>query len=284
MKGKKWIKRIIWLIVIGLIAVVLLSTLTNARKIEYQSDVVKSRNIETFYTFSGNIEPDEVKVIYATSGNKVKSVEVEEGAFVAEDDRIIKTQSGSSYKAPQDGTLTDVYVEKDDFFAAGQEIARIATYDKPVVVISIDEYDISAIHTGDAVTVYLQAMDKSYDGVITQVDKEATVTNNVAYYSARVALEQDGNLLMGMTCEVSVPKESAQDVATIPLSYVKFDDENKPYVYCYDRKDEVITQYVSLGVNNGTIVQVKDGVEVGDVVLTPKTSNRLMSMSNMANR
>ena len=67
---------------------------------------------------------------------------------------------------------------------------------------------------------------------------------------------------------------------TLSISSLQFDEEGQPYVYCYDRKGDVVTQAVVLGVNNGTFVEIKDGLKSGDTVLVPKS--RIPMMSPMA--
>lgn len=282
---KKWLKRGIWIALALIVVVGVAYSLTNSKKQEYDQETAKTRDIETFYTFSGNIEPDEIEMVYAASNNKITKVYVLEGDTVAEDANLFKMQSGTVIESPLKGTVTDVYVKVDDTVRAGDSIARVATYDKPIVTISIDEYDISSIHVGDKVTVYIQAMNKTVEGVIEKIKREANVTSNVAYYQATVAIEQDGTILMGMTCEVSALKESALGVTTIPLSYVNFDEDNQPFLYLYNRNNEVIAEYMTLGVSNGTTVQVVEGLKSGETVLSPKNRTTMfMPFAAMRNR
>lgn len=100
--------------------------------------------------------------------------------------------------------------------------------------------------------------------------------NDVAYYEAKVALPQDGTLVMGLTCEVIVPRESVQNATTLSVDAIQYDENNKPYVYCYSRGDEIVTQSVLLGVNNGSIVEIKDGVKSGETVLIPSSGKTMM--------
>ena len=54
------------------------------------------------------------------------------------------------------------------------------------------------------------------------------------------------------------------------MDAIQYDEDNKPYVYCYSRGDEIVRQSVLLGINNGTIVEIKDGVKSGEAILIPK--------------
>ena len=98
-----------------------------------------------------------------------------------------------------------------------------------------------------------------------------------------VSLPQDGTLAMGLTCEVRVNRESAMDATTVSMDAIQYDDNGKPFVYCYDRNGDVVEQSVLLGINNGTIVEIKDGVRTGETVLIPPT-DMVLPMMRMMNR
>jgi Membrane-fusion protein len=281
---KKWVKRGIFIAIILAVGAFLVYSAMNSRAEQYTEETVKTRDIETFYTFSGNIEPNKAQTVYATAPGKVNRVNFLRDDAVKEDDNILRTQSGIQVKAPQDGIIADIFAEADESFQAGDALFRVATFDNPVVIISVDEYDVHALKAGDAVTVYIQAMDKTVKGTIEKIDREATVAGNVAFYKAKVQIEQDGTILMGMTCEVAAPKQNAVGVATLPLTSLYFDEDNNPYVLIRDRRDEVVAEYVTLGVNNGSIVEILDGVRSGDTVLTRKTQSGMFANMPMAQR
>ena len=278
---KKWRKWIIILIIIVIAAVVCVWLLGRGKAAAYDEETARTQDIVTYYTFSGNIEPKDISVVTASSANKVSSLSVEEGDLVEEEDLLLKTQSGAKYEADISGTVTDVHVEKGDVFPAGAELVRIADYANPVVPIKVDEYDLKALSAGMEVSVEVQALGRTLTGVISSIDQEATVSNNIAYYMAKVAVPQDGTLKMGLSCEVKVPKESALTATTITMNAVQFDDDQQPYVYCYNRGNEVVRQDIVLGVNNGSYVQVLDGIKSGETILIPKDSS-MMFMPSMS--
>ena len=62
------------------------------------------------------------------------------------------------------------------------------------------------------------------------------------------------------------------------IEAVQYDENGKPFVYCYDRNDEIVKQTVLLGINDGTIVEIKDGIRSGETVLVPPSYNMMMPM------
>ena len=198
-----------------------------------------------------------------------------------EDDAVIQPKEGIKYKTPMDGTISDIYVKAEDDYTPGDALFRVADYAHPILKIKVDEYDVSALTKGMKVGVKVHATGQTLEGEIIRIAQEATVAGDIAYYEAKIALPQDGNLVMGLTCEVTVPRESALNATTVTMDAIQYDDNGKPYVYCYSRGNEIVTQTVLLGINNGTIVEIKDGVKSGETILIPSADSRLAMMRMM---
>ena len=189
-----------------------------------------------------------------------------------DEEAVLQPKSGSKIESTMDGTISDIYVKADDAYTPpGMNCSAWRDYAHPVLKIKVDEYDISALSKGMEVSITVQATGAQLQGEITRIAQEATVENDVAYYVVEIAVPQDGSLVMGLTCEISVLRESALNATTVSMDAIQYDEDNKPYVYCYSRGDEIVRQSVLLGINNGTIVEIKDGVKSGETILIPKT-------------
>ncbi len=268
---KKRKRKIIWIAIFLILAlIVAYGIFLRPQKPKYDTETAKTQDIVTYYSFSGNVEPGEEKVVTSTSPVRVKSLPIAEGTVVKEDDDIIIPKNGSRVEAGMAGVLAEIYVDVDDIVPAGRDLFRIADYDHPVVAFRVDEYDVGALSLNMEVSVYIHALDKTLTGTITEIGREANVSGNIAYYDAKVSVPQDGTLRMGMSAEVTALKGKAEMATTISLKAVQFDEGSEPYVYCYSRGEEIVRQPVLLGINNGSIVQVLDGVKSGETVLIPK--------------
>ena len=268
---KKRKRKIVWAVLFLVIAlIVAYGIFMRPKGARYDEETAKTQDIVTYYSFSGNVEPGDEKVVTSTYPVRVKTLPIEEGAVVMEDDDIIIPKSGSRVEAGMDGVLAEIYVDVDDTVPAGRDLFRIADYDHPVIAFRVDEYDVGALSPGMEVSVYVQALDKTLTGTIQEIGREANVSGNIAYYDAKVSVPQDGTLRMGMSAEVTVLKDKAEMATTISLKAVQFDESSEPYVFCYSRGEEIVRQPVLLGINNGSIVQVVDGVKSGETVLIPR--------------
>ena len=264
----KWVIGI--LVVLAVAAVVMLSLLQRSTP-QYTEEIAKTQDIITYYTFSGNLDPGDAQVVVARSRGTVKELLKDEGDTVEYEVAVIKPKSGIKIESSMAGTISDMYVKVDDDYTPGTELFRVADYARPLLKIKVDEYDISALQKGMEVTVTVQATGKTLTGSITRIAQEATVVNDIAYYEVEISVPQDGSLVMGLTCEVSVLRESALNATTVSMDAIQYDESNKPYVYCYSRGNEVVRQSVLLGINNGVLVEVRDGVKSGETILLPKT-------------
>lgn len=280
MKKKKTRKIVTVILALILVAAASVFFFGSKKQIVYTEETARTQDIDTYYTFSGNVEPDSFKVVTASSRGTVKAWNFSEGDKVLEDDAVMNNKSGNKIKAPMDGTISDLYLDEDEDYNPGDALFRVADYDHPVVKIKVDEYDVSALRKDMAVDVKIQATGAVLNGTITRIAQEATVTNDLAYYETEISLPQDGTLVMGLTCEVIVPRESAKDATTVSMNAIQYDDNGKPFVYCYSRGNEIVQQTVLLGINNGSIVEIKDGVKSGETVLIPP-SGSLMEFSMM---
>lgn len=275
---KKGLRKIIVTCVVLLIVVVgFYLYLNRASAIQYTEETARTMDIETHYTFSGNLEPGDAELIYATGRGTVKEWYFDEGDQVEEDDAVLLTSGGNRIKSTMSGTISDLYVEEGEDYSMGDALLRVADYSHPVIHIEIDEYDIAAIKKGQQVNIKVQATGEALTGTVKRIAQEATVVNDVAYYAADIEVNSDGSVKMGLTCEITVPRESVYNATTVSMNAIQYDDDGKPYVYMYDRNDKVLEQSVLLGINNGTIVEIKDGVRSGETVLIPPAGmNELM--------
>ena len=284
MNKKRVTKIIILLLVIAAAAYGYMTFGGSSAGSMFREITAQRQDVETWYTFSGNLESPASKVYYGTAKGEITKLLVNEGDEVEKNDYVLQNKSGAKMRAPMTGTVTDIYVEVGDEYVPGDMLFRVADYSEPEIRIKIDEYDVDAVKKGMTVTVRVHAIDKEFEAEVKRVASEATVAGDVAYYEAVIVMPQDDSLRMGMTCEVIVPRESVEDAIVVPVDAVRYDDDGRPYVYCYNSERQVVTQNISLGINDGSVVEVTLGLSNGDTVLVPKSMFETMPMMPMMSR
>ena len=281
---KKLRKRLIWLLILMLAAAAVWYFFLRDTSVSFTEEAARTMDIETFYTFSGNIEPDGAEVYTASVNGKIRQWAVEEGDTVTESTNVAIFDNGTRVKSPRDGTISDLYVDAGDDFKAGDRLFRVADYAHPKIIIHVDEYDVSAMKKGIPVSVNVLSTGAVVEGEITRIAQEATVSGDLAYYQTEITLPQDGTLAMGLTVEVLIPRQSVQNATTVSMSAIQYDENDEPFVYVYDSQGKVKAQPVKLGINNGTIVEITEGLKSGETVLIPPSFNFAMMPMMMRNR
>ena len=58
------------------------------------------------------------------------------------------------------------------------------------------------------------------------------------------------------------------------MKAIQFDNENKPFVYYADEKGKVQSKPVTIGINDGITVEIKEGVSAGDIIFYPEDDDQ----------
>lgn len=247
---------------------------------KYTEELARTQSISTYYTFSGNLSAKDSQIVTATAKTGIKEVAFSEGDEVAKNDIVIRLKNGNVVRAPMDGVLTNLYVDAEDEVNIGQQLFRVSDYAHPQIVFLVDEYDRPALHVGQSAEVTVLSTGAVLTGSITRIAQEATVSGDLAYYEVTLSLPQDPALAMGLSCEIRTLYQSVQNAVCVSIEAIQYDEDGKPFVYCYDRHDEIVEQRVTLGINNGTIVEIVDGLRTGETVLLPSRSRMVSPLMN----
>ena len=278
-KKKKWIVLgVVLLVVIGLVVFFV------ARPKDQGFEEVKTQtgDITTYYSFSGSVESKEKQSVLADKMMQISSIHVQEGDIVHKDDVLMETTAGEQIKAEIDGEVTKLYVEESSPVAAGSQLIDLVNYDDLQVTVKVDEYDVKALQEGKQVTVSIGALDdKEVSGTISKVSRQAVVANGLSYFTASVDLEQDPDILVGMSAEVEMVNQQVSGVVTLDMEALQFDAYNHPYVYYRMAQGKVDTKTVEVGINDGNTVEITEGLQAGETVLVPKKSGMEAMMQEM---
>jgi len=263
---KKWIWLVLVLAVLGVGVYSFLSAGSEAAQALFTEETVQRRDIVTYYSFSGNLTPVTDETQTAKQSLKVKEVYVAEGQTVQEGDLLLRGADGTRVYAACGGTVEKLYAEKDDTLQPGSQIARIVDYETLEVTVDVDEYDIGAVETGKEGTVYLNALERSIPGVVSEVSREATSEGGVSYYEARLQVDAGSDVRSGMSVEVTILNQQALDTPSLSLDALGYDEYNRPFVYQRDAEGQMKAVPVETGISDGKNIQIFSGVEEGDTV------------------
>jgi len=214
---------------------------------------------------------DSLEKTQATSNTTTATVELEALYEQLEDYQIT---------APIDGVITVLNLNVGDSVTTSTTAAEVTNYDKMKVQIKIDEDNVTSLDNGTEVSITVDALSKTYQGTIENMSKKATVSNNVSYFTADVTFEADDEIRSGLSAEVKYLLNGVENVLSVSMSALNYNTDNTAYVLVGDNANTAEQRTVTLGISNGTYVEIKDGLSEGETILVKqsKTSEALMNM------
>ncbi len=132
------------------------------------------------------------------------------------------TLNDYTIRAPFDGTIARVAINKYDTVSSGTTIATIITT-KKIAEVSLNEVDVSKIKVGEKVTLSFDAIDGlSIAGQVAEVDTIGTTSQGVVTYNVKISFDtQDDRVKSGMSVSAAIITDVKQDVVVVPASAVK---------------------------------------------------------------
>ena len=173
-------------------------------------------------------------------------------------------------KAPASGTVTSLSLEKGETITMGMPMAKISDLEGMQVEIKVDEYTVKNVKISDPVKIYIDALEKEYEGTLVEVDKTATVEGGVSYFNAKVSFTPDEEVKSGMSVEVKVTRVNEPDTVSVTQNSLQYRDDNTAYVYVKDENGKLKEKTLTLGASDGVYVQVTEGLSEGDVIFYPQ--------------
>ena len=142
---------------------------------------------------------------------------------------------------------------------------------RQVIESEVDEFEVVELDADNTITVYVEAVDETYEAELRIVGDEPRVTQGASYYEIVIELVEDGiePLRLGMHGEITIEVERSDDVLAVPAKAITEDGDQRYYVqHSTDIKDDTFERVeVELGVEGDEYVEIKDGLRVGDVVV-----------------
>ena len=180
--------------------------------------------------------------------------------------------------ATMDGVITTLNVKEGEYTSNAGIAAVITSFDKMQAAINIDEYDIAEVNEGDEVEIYINALDSYYAGHISEIARTATAQSDVSYIKATVEFDADDKVCSGFSAEIKLVKVDEKGVIALPVDAIEYDVDNTSYVLMKGADGTEVKQTVVLGVSDGNYVQIVEGVQAGDIVLTTPSFDEAYQM------
>lgn len=191
--------------------------------------------------------------------------------------------------APMDGTVVAVIAQEGQTLNANQQaptIIKLAQLDTLTVKAQISEADVVRVKPGMPVyftilgqpdTRYhatLRTIEPAPDSIASETSSASAAssssTSTAIYYNGLFDIPNpDGTLRISMTAQVYVVLDQADDAVVVPASAVRPGREKgQSIVRVVDANGEPKPRPVQVGINNNVDVQILEGLQPGERVVT----------------
>lgn len=189
----------------------------------------------------------------------------------------------SEIKAPFDGRVEERFLRTGELVNPGQPVVRLVNTDDIRVLAGIPERFSGQITEGSEVEVNIRAIG------IAPIESRVTYSGNVIdpdtrTYTIEVELDNsEGIIKPDMIVELQVNRSTLQDVLIVPRTAVLRDEEGSSLFISRNENGLKYAELVRVttGMSSGPIIQILDGLEVGDEVVV--SGMRSLSIGDQLN-
>lgn len=179
----------------------------------------------------------------------------------------LRTRLGfASVRAPTGGVITEKRVEAGDVVSGQARLFTIADVSTLVVRVQVSELDISGIRQGQSVTVTFDALGGTmFNGSVRRIFPAADSASRMVPVEVALSGSAVNRLRPGYLARVTVKLGERPGLIVAPVSaVVGARDARAVYVV---REGKVERRPVRLGQASGSVVEILEGLSVGDSVV-----------------
>jgi len=225
------------------------------------------------------VQKAELELAKMEAGPDPKAVELARARLTTAQAEVDKAQAqlrAATMVAPFAGVVVAVSGEVGETVSANAVVLSVANLRKLMVKAIVNEVNMAKLKIGQEARITFDALPgQRFSGTVFSLPLEGTLVQNILNYEVPVMLDYEGGSLRpGMTANVTIVADTRRDVLLVPLVAIQYDARGGAFV-ALQRSAEVPIEHVpvSLGVTEGTSVEVVSGLSQGDrVVITFKSA------------
>ncbi len=188
----------------------------------------------------------------------------------------IKDTTVSAY----DGTITTVDVKEGGNVTTANSMVTISDLEHLVIQSDVSEYDAPKVVLGQKVTMTSDGLPgETYEGVVSKINEIAETKTVSGSSETTVGVEisvdnKDQKLKPGYSLDLEIVAVDKPQVLAVSISAIQTDKkENKKYVFKIDEQRNLKKTFVTAGTYGDMKVEITEGLNDGDRVVTSPTSD-----------
>ena len=150
---------------------------------------------------------------------------------------------------------------------SGTEVLTIADLSELIINAHINQADVTRMSVNQKVQIEVEAVaGLKLFGRLDRIAPQATIRNGIKGFATRIIVKNDqkSGIRPGMTANLTIPLQSADNVLAVPLAAV-FTDKGERFAYVKDG-DKFVRAPILIGVSDYDFAEVTKGLEGGETV------------------
>ena len=191
-------------------------------------------------------------------------------------DNLQEAMNNYTITSPISGTVIEKNAKTGDALASGADLCTIYDLSYLVMVINVDELQVSSLSVGQSVQVTADAVpDKTYTGTVTRVSMKGNSSGGTTTYPVTVRIDEIDGLRPGMNANAEIVVAEAKNTLSVPNAAVVrggyvLVTEDSPSAVNADpgmiAPDGYVYVPVKAGVSDDSYTQIISGVTGNDTV------------------
>jgi len=183
-----------------------------------------------------------------------------------------KHRADAFVKAPIGGVISHRYLDNGNMAAPAAPLFELVDMDMVHAEVSVLEADLAQISVGDVGWIHVKALTSHIQGRVTSISPTIDKMSRTA--QMEISIKNPEHLLKpGMFARVLLPTEVRSNVIVLPRAAVVEDaTSGRKYVFVVEA-GKVVKKPVALGMMEGNIVEITDGLEPGAKVVSAGQKN-----------
>ncbi len=169
-------------------------------------------------------------------------------------------------RADFNGIITELDINEGFVTEAGSKLMKLESSDAVRVNISLSKYDLSKVALGQKAEVEVSG--QTYEGTVSKINRMAEQNDaGTRLVAAEVHIENpDDNIYLGIEGKVKIQAQKSENTLLVPIAAVNTDQTGD---FCYVVKNGMVEKRpITAGLSSEDSIEIVDGLEEGDIVLT----------------
>ena len=150
---------------------------------------------------------------------------------------------------------------------SGTEVLTIADLSELIINAHINQADVTRMKVDQEVQIEVEAVPGlKLTGRLDRIAPQATIKNGIKGFATRIIVKNDEStgVRPGMTANLTIPLQGAENVLAIPLAAV-FTDQSDRFAYV-KQGDKYERRAIRIGVTDYEFAEITSGLEAGEAV------------------